>query len=89
MMRKASSDYLPALRFSALALFYNPIVALTTRERTFKHELQRQANVGPGHAVLGVGCGTGTLAIWMKQVRPEISMTGIPVSTEANLKDIP
>ena len=77
MMRKASNDYLPALRFSVLALFYDPLVALTTRERTFKHELMRQADAGPGHAVLDVGCGTGILAIWMKQARPEISMTGI------------
>ena len=77
MMRKASSDYLPALRFSVLAPFYDPIVALTMRERTFKHELRRQADTGPGHAVLDVGCGTGTLAIWMKQACPEISMAGI------------
>ena len=76
-MRKASNDYLPALRFSVLALFYDPLVALTTRERVFKHELMRQADAGPGHAVLDVGCGTGTLAIWMKQARPEIAMTGI------------
>ena len=77
MIRKASSDYLPALRFSVLAPFYDPLVALTLRERTFKHELRRQADVGPGHAVLDVGCGTGTLAIWMKQACPDIAMTGI------------
>ena len=77
MLRKASSDYLPAFRFSVLAPFSDPLVALTTRERTFKHELRQQADAGPGHTVLDVGCGTGTLAIWMKQARPEISMTGI------------
>ncbi|MCY4390117.1 MAG: hypothetical protein OXC18_23710 [Desulfurellaceae bacterium] len=59
MLRKASSDYLSAFRFSVLAPFYDPLVALTTRERTFKHELQRQADTGPGHAVLDVGCGMG------------------------------
>ena len=77
MIRKASSDYLPALRFSVLTLFYDPLVALTLRERTFKHELRRQADVGPGHAVLDIGCGTGTLAVWMKQACPDIAMTGI------------
>ena len=77
MTRKASSDYLPALRFSVLIPFYDPIVALTMRERTFKHELRRLADVGPGQTVLDVGCGTGTLAIWMKQARPEIVMTGL------------
>ena len=77
MIRKASSDYLPALRFPVLTPFSDPIVALTLRERTFKHELRRQADVGPGHAVLDVGCGTGTLAVWMKQACPDIAMTGI------------
>jgi hypothetical protein len=50
MMPKASSDYLPALRFSVLTPFYDPLVALTLRERTFKHELRRQADVEPGYA---------------------------------------
>ena len=41
MMRKGSNGYLPALRFSVLTPFYDLLVALTTRERTFRHELSR------------------------------------------------
>ena len=40
-LHKASSDYLPVLRFSVLTPFYDLLVALTLRERTFKHELRR------------------------------------------------
>ncbi len=76
-MRKASSDYLPPPRFSVLPLFSEPTVALTLRERTSKHELRRQVDTGPGHAVLDVGCRTGTSATGMKQTDPEIAMTGI------------
>ena len=31
-----SSDFVPALRFAALTRFYDPVVRLTTRERTVK-----------------------------------------------------
>lgn len=71
------AGYLPALRFDLLTPIYDPLVALTTRERRFKSELLRLADLQQGHRVLDVGCGTGTLAIRAAQQRPGIDMVGI------------
>jgi len=71
------AGYLPALRFDLLTPIYDPLVAFTTRERRFKSELLRLADLHQGHRVLDVGCGTGTLAILAARERPSIEMVGI------------
>ena len=47
------------------------------REPTLKSLLASQADVRPGHRVLDVGCGTGTLAILMKRRCPDAEVIGI------------
>lgn len=76
-MNKNETTYIPALGYGFLTALYDPVVAATTRERTFKERLIRQANIGPGQAVLDVGCGTGTLATWIKRAVPEAEVTGV------------
>jgi len=70
-------DYIPALRFDWLTPYYDAIVGVTTRERTFKHALIRQADIQSGQSVLDLASGTGTLAIWAKQSQPVATVTGI------------
>jgi len=70
-------SYVPALSFDALTRFYDPLVALTLRERTLKTRLLEQARIAPGHAVLDVGCGTGTLALMAKQREPSARVVGL------------
>ncbi len=66
-MRRASEyDYRPALRFNWDTPFYDLVVGATTRERSFKQGLIRQAGIEARHQVLDLGSGTGTLAIWVK-----------------------
>src|SRR3954452_12898692 len=69
--------YVPALGRDALTALYDPLIRVTTRERTFKEALLDQAGLGPGQRVLDVGCGTGTLTLWAKQREPGIDIAGI------------
>ena len=71
------SSFVPALGFHWLTPAYDAVVRATTRERTFKLALIRQADFQPGQQVLDLACGTGTLAVWIKQRCPEVSLSGI------------
>lgn len=77
MSKSTDSEYVPALRLNWLTPYYDAVVGSTTRERTFKHALIRQANIQPGHQVLDLASGTGTLTIWIKQQESLASVTGI------------
>lgn len=69
--------YIPALRYAVLTGLYDPVVRWTTRERTFKAALVRQAAVAAGDRVLDLACGTGTLAIQINLAEPGAQLVGI------------
>ena len=73
----ARDGYLPALRFPALTRLYDPVVGLTSRERRFKQLLVDQAAPEAGQRILDLGCGTGTLAIQVKQRQPDADVVGL------------
>lgn len=72
-----SGTYVPALGVKALTGIYDPVVALTTRERTFKRELLRELDPEPGQRILDLGCGTGTLALMIKRSQPRVEIEGL------------
>ena len=76
MRRSPTPKYVPALGFDWLTPYYDAVVRATTRERHFKHALIRHASFEPGQRVLDLACGTGTLAIWIKQYQPQADVTG-------------
>ena len=76
-MASARERYVSALGFDRLTRLYDPVVRVTTRERTFKRRLLDQAAILPGDRVLDLGCGTGTLAVWAKRREPRTDVTGV------------
>ncbi len=72
-------SFVPALGFDWLTRFYDPVIALLMRERPFKQRLIDQARIAPGHDVLDLGCGTGTLVIMIKRACPAARVVGIDI----------
>jgi ubiquinone/menaquinone biosynthesis C-methylase UbiE len=77
MQSPTEPKYVPALGFYWLTPYYDAVVGTTTRERSFKLALIKQARFEPGQRVLDLASGTGTLAIWIKQYQPQAIVTGV------------
>jgi len=76
-MNQRKDKFIPALRFNWLTDFYDPIVALTCREKKFKSLLAEQAAIKTNYQVLDIGSGTGTLAIHINKRCSSALVTGI------------
>jgi ubiquinone/menaquinone biosynthesis C-methylase UbiE len=76
-MTNTNEEYIPALSYRFLTPFYDFIQKYVVRDVRYKTRLIEQANIQPGHHVLDLGCGTGTLAIMVKQRQPGAEVTGL------------
>ncbi|MGH7894220.1 MAG: methyltransferase domain-containing protein [Candidatus Binatia bacterium] len=76
--RDAREHFIPALGADCLTPLYDA-VALLTGERLFKRRLVAAAQIVPGHDVLDLGCGTGTLALLVKQTCPGAHVVGLDI----------
>jgi len=75
--RKTKPRIIPALSFHWLTPLYDPLVQWAMPERRFKGTLIERAHIGPRQHVLDLGCGTGTLALMVKQAAPSAVVTGL------------
>jgi len=82
-MSPSVEPYVHALRFRSLTRFYDRVLRATLKEEKFKGLLVEQARFLPGHRVLDLGCGTGTLTILVKRAAPEATVIGLDGDPEA------
>jgi ubiquinone/menaquinone biosynthesis C-methylase UbiE len=76
--KPAKLPFVPALGSDWLTPFYDA-VAWLLGDRTMKRRLITQARIAPGHDVLDLGCGTGTLALLIKEMHPEANVSGVDI----------
>jgi len=69
--------YVPALGRPELTGLYDYVVALATRERTWRSALVALIDPRPGETILDVGCGTGALAVMLKTACPAARIVGV------------
>lgn len=69
--------YKPALNYDWLTSLYDPLIRITLRESVFKRDLIQLAEIQTGQKILDVGCGTGTLALMIKQAHPNTEVFGV------------
>lgn len=72
-----SRSYVPALGDHRLSPFYDTTVALMTCERTWRRAFVKQIDPQPRDVILDLGCGTGSLAILLKQSCSAASIYGV------------
>jgi ubiquinone/menaquinone biosynthesis C-methylase UbiE len=79
----SDAAFLPAAGRHGLTALYDPVVALTMRERTFRSRLVEQVSAGAPDSVLELGCGTGSLTVCLAAALPEASVTGLDPDPDA------
>lgn len=75
-----ASSFIPALRLKALTPLYDRLVSHTPFDIRTKGDMLDHVRVDDARDFLDFGCGTGTLAMLLKQGEPSVRVTGIDVN---------
>jgi SAM-dependent methyltransferase len=77
------TNFVPAAGRRGLTALYDPVVAATMRERTFRSRLVAQVAAGEPTAVLEIGCGTGSLTVRLAHALPTSTVIGLDPDPDA------
>ena len=75
--------YVPAAGLRWLLPFYDPLLALFTRETKWRGMILESLELKPNDVLVDVGCGTGTLALMAKQGTPRAEVIGVDPDPDA------
>ncbi|HET7212025.1 MAG TPA: class I SAM-dependent methyltransferase [Terriglobia bacterium] len=81
-MENLKRAYLPPAGSHWALPLYDPITKLTGADAA-KRMLLDQAALRPSHRVLDIGCGTGTLALLIKHLYPDVEVVGLDPDPKA------
>lgn len=76
--------YIPATRWRIFSRLYDPILAVTMREKRFREQMMERVEVDlpDGGTAIDVGCGTGTFALALAARRADARVVGIDGDAE-------
>src|SRR5215831_17907872 len=74
--------YIPAATYHWLLPLYDVVAKLIGSEAAHR-QLVDQADIGPSHHVLDIGCGTGNLTLLIKRLHPRTEVVGLDPDPEA------
>jgi ubiquinone/menaquinone biosynthesis C-methylase UbiE len=79
---ESQRPFVPGMGVDWLLPVYDPFTWLLGLDRA-RRDLVLQADLRPGQRVLDIGCGTGSLAVLMKQLFPEVEVVGVDPDVKA------
>jgi ubiquinone/menaquinone biosynthesis C-methylase UbiE len=76
-MTATQEPYTKAMWTDRMVPYYDTIARLLMRERRIKRRVVAATRLAPAGRLLDIGCGTGTLALLAKRMRPSASIVGL------------